>query len=317
MSFKRLDPEDLVLSADTVVTPAWSTGGATLTTFYTSSTQASSTSGGYYLNIYQTGSTDASAEVQFSIAYGEKYGSGSTAYNSSVVGKSPSSTVYGQYRTLLLGDEDTDFSIAGTYPSKGVFAISVNRSRYKEKLKPGSLAITLSGSLSTLNLVDDSSTTATVSYSDAGRVYNIVNSGGSTQYGKFYPDAGIVVLSVNQVSSSIGLPVNVGSSVTNGYNNGVLYNTLKSFTLNSEETITSNYVFVRARNSEFNYTSNPSAITGSGELRFAEMINTPQTYITTIGLYNDNNDLLAIAKLSSPLLKDFTKEALVRIKLDF
>jgi hypothetical protein len=42
-----------------------------------------------------------------------------------------------------------------------------------------------------------------------------------------------------------------------------------------------------------------------------------QTYITTIGLYNDTNELLAVAKLSRPLLKDFTKEALIRVKLDF
>jgi hypothetical protein len=47
------------------------------------------------------------------------------------------------------------------------------------------------------------------------------------------------------------------------------------------------------------------------------MINSPQAYLTTVGLYNDNNDLLATAKLSKPLLKDFTKEALVRIKLDY
>ena len=39
--------------------------------------------------------------------------------------------------------------------------------------------------------------------------------------------------------------------------------------------------------------------------------------ITTIGMYNDSNNLLAVAKLSRPLLKDFTKEALVRVKLDF
>ena len=62
---------------------------------------------------------------------------------------------------------------------------------------------------------------------------------------------------------------------------------------------------------------NPSNISGSGELRWNVMVNTPQTYITTVGLYNDNNDLLGVAKLSRPLLKDFTKEALVRIKLDY
>jgi hypothetical protein len=49
----------------------------------------------------------------------------------------------------------------------------------------------------------------------------------------------------------------------------------------------------------------------------SDFINQPQTYITTVGMYNDSNDLLAVAKMSRPLLKDFTKEALVRVKLDF
>ena len=90
-----------------------------------------------------------------------------------------------------------------------------------------------------------------------------------------------------------------------------------TFQLQSEETISSNFIFVRVRNGEFNYSTNPSNITSSGELRHNVMINTPQAYITTVGMYNDDNDLLGVAKLSRPLLKDFTKEALVRIKLDY
>ena len=93
--------------------------------------------------------------------------------------------------------------------------------------------------------------------------------------------------------------------------------TIPKFRIQSEETISSNFIFVRARNSEFNYSTNPSIITGSGELLHNVMINSPQSYITTVGLYNDNNDLLAVAKLSRPLLKDFTKESLIRIKLDY
>ncbi len=50
---------------------------------------------------------------------------------------------------------------------------------------------------------------------------------------------------------------------------------------------------------------------------FDAFINAPQTFITTVGLYNDSNELLATAKLSKPLKKDFTKEALIRVKLDF
>lgn len=88
--------------------------------------------------------------------------------------------------------------------------------------------------------------------------------------------------------------------------------------LNSQETISSDYIFIRARNAEFNYTENPSFISGStGEIVFNSFINNPQTFPTTIGLYNSTNELLAVAKLSRPLLKDFTKEALVRVKLDF
>ena len=91
-----------------------------------------------------------------------------------------------------------------------------------------------------------------------------------------------------------------------------------SFTLNSNETISSNYIFIRARSSEYNYSENPSFISGStGEIVFNSFINTPRTYITTVGLYNDTNELLAVAKLSRPLPKDFTKEALIRVKLDF
>lgn len=77
-------------------------------------------------------------------------------------------------------------------------------------------------------------------------------------------------------------------------------------------------MFVRARNGEFNYSENPSFISGStGTILYDAFIQNPQTYITTVGMYNDNNELLGVAKLSKPLKKDFTKEALIRVKLDF
>ena len=47
------------------------------------------------------------------------------------------------------------------------------------------------------------------------------------------------------------------------------------------------------------------------------MIDNPTTFITTVGLYNDNSDLVAVAKVSQPVVKDFTKEALIRVKLDY
>ena len=68
---------------------------------------------------------------------------------------------------------------------------------------------------------------------------------------------------------------------------------------------------------EFNFTTNPSFLDDDGNLRYTTMENNPKVYITTVGLYNDTNDLVAVAKLSQPIAKDFSKEALIRVKLDY
>lgn len=340
MSYKRFDQEDVVVSAESVTTPLWSGDETTLTSFYTSSTQIGGTSADYYYDIYQTGSTLEGARVQFSVAYADEQGSGSLLYNNAVDGKSPSSTIYGQYRNLVLGDEDDSFTF-GTTTSDYFYVIAIDRARYKEKLLPGSLDLVLhvSASGAMLRLTDNSKAVTTATFADAGRVYELVsgslgtvytgvnaNGYSATQgsYGKLLPDVGIILLNGKALDATTGngglaLGTNRNSDVV-GNNNQKIFNVLKdgaSFRIQSEETITSNFVFVRARNAEFNYSTNPSLITGSGEIRHNVMINSPQSYITTVGLYNDNNDLLAVAKLSRPLLKDFSKESLVRIKLDY
>ena len=90
-----------------------------------------------------------------------------------------------------------------------------------------------------------------------------------------------------------------------------------TFQVDCEERVSSQYMFVRVKNSEFNYSSNPSYVDTNGNLNNTTMTDSPITYITTVGLYNDDNNLLAVAKLSQPLKKDFTTEALIRIKLDY
>ena len=110
MSFKTLESQDFLVSADSITAPAWSNYTPSLTAMYTSSTQIAGTSGNYFINIYNLDPTvDTAAEVQFNIAYGNKYGSGSVAYNPSYANLSPTRTVYGQWRNLIYGDENTDF----------------------------------------------------------------------------------------------------------------------------------------------------------------------------------------------------------------
>jgi len=339
MSFKRFEADDLVVSAEPVSAPVWSTGTPILTTFFTSSTQPSTAAGAYYLDVYQTGSTLDGASVQFAIAYADSRGSGSSAFNNAVVGKSPSSTVYGQYRTLVLGDEESSFTF-GDLASEYFYAVTVDRDRFRESLLPGSFNLKLTNGSNSLNLTDNSAVTTTISYNDAGRVFQIVsgsngspytglNANGysvaSGSYGLMLPDIGVILLNGAALSGSVAsgglaLTINRGTTTPTPTNTSRLYAAIRSgasFQLNYKETVSSQFIFTRVRNSEFNYSTNPSYITGSGDLRVAEMVNAPQTYITTVGIYNDNNELLAVAKLSRPLLKDFTKEALIRIKLDF
>ena len=68
----------------------------------------------------------------------------------------------------------------------------------------------------------------------------------------------------------------------------------------------------------FNFSSNPTFSTSSdGSFTIGTFFKNPKSYITQIGLYSDANELLAVAKLSKPLLKSFSREALIKIKLDF
>lgn len=347
MGFKRFDPEDFVISADTVTSTVWSNNASTLNTFYTSSTQEQGSSGEYYLNVYQTASNDDSAAVQFAVAYANPTGGGTLLYDNSVSEKSPSRSIYGQYRTLVLEDENASFTFGGSYSgSNQLYVISVERARYKEKLLPGSFNLVLNSSnlnLSELSLTDNSKDVNLPTYYGTQRAYEVVSgsngsaysgsgyTAGSGSYGLFLPDISTIILNADALNDNsatglgigINLATNSGSN-TNGFNERKLYYHISSsdagsiFQSNSQETITSNYVFVRARNSEFNYSENPSFISGStGEVIYNYFIDNPQTFATTVGMYNDSNELLAVAKLSKPLVKDFTKEALIRVKLDF
>lgn len=92
----------------------------------------------------------------------------------------------------------------------------------------------------------------------------------------------------------------------------------KGFRARSAETIASTHYFIRLRNKEFNYSNNPTFYNpDNGALINADFRNNPKVYITTVGLYNESNELLAVAKLSKPVRKSFDEEVLLRVRLDF
>jgi hypothetical protein len=347
MSYKRLEVDDFVVSSEAISSTCWTTNAPKLTTFFTSSVQANGSSGNYYLNLFNSATTQS---VQFAIAYGNGQGSGSAVYNTAVNGLSPTSTIFGQWQDLVIGDETTNF-VFGNITSSEFFALPIERACYKDSIFLGSLILNLSGTLGSISLTDNSSLYSTnglaVQFNEAGRVFQLVsgsagaintsvNANGyslaSGSYGWLLPDIGTIILNPLALSGSLasgGIGFrwsgsNATGSATYSPTTNANFSMFQAisgstgFTLNSQETITSDFIFVRPRSSEFNYSENPSFISGStGAVLYPQFINNPQVYITTIGLYNDTNQLLAVAKLSRPLTKDFTKEALVRVKLDF
>jgi hypothetical protein len=333
MSFSRYNTEDSVISSETVVRGLWGGDNNSLSTFFTQSGYTE-----YYLDVYNGDPSISGSSVQFSIQYGNLNGSGSNLINPNIPlgGYTPSRVVYGEYRNLVYGTETTNFSFDnGATTANDIFVINVARSRYKESLLPSSFNLTLGSGSNTVRLTDDSGTTSLTRFIGENKVYYVISgsngnaytpAASSSYYGMVFPDLDIIVLNAS-ASSTVSLtnvfaPLAQTTSSAN-YNAIKLYNSIVSgsstfpFQLKSSETVSSRYFFTRVKNSEFNYTSNPSIIDANGNLLYTTLINNPQTYVTTVGMYNDNNELLAVAKLSKPLTKDFTKEALIRIKLDY
>lgn len=359
MSFGAYNPEDQVLSSDAIVSPMWSNNTLQLTTFFSWSLQEQNTPAGkFFLNVYQGNvAATQSLESQFTIAYGHISGSGSSYFNPLVPDKTPTRDVYGQFRSLIYGDENSSFQFGGsTFTSKDIIVLSINRSRFKESINPGSFFLRITSGSNSIGLVDDSSVTTTSTYIGTSRVYQLLSGSynSSTQtnlpsssnytvsgsYGIMIPDEGLIILNPRALALPVGPLGGVeaifnefsssqaadffSTTATYNINNRMIFSMISSsvvlpptFSLQNYETISSRYFFTRVKNAEFNYTTNPTIIDTNGNLLYTQLVYNPQTYITTVGLYNNTGDLLAVAKLNKPLVKDFTKELLIRVKLDF
>jgi hypothetical protein len=353
--YKKFGTIDKVTNRTEIVTSGiWSgdTGSLDVKANYTSSVQSviTSNSGKYYLDVYNTTDT-GSGEVQFSIAYGDSRGYGAPTLQQTDSSTMPTKAIYNQLKNVLLDSADNYFSIytgstAGGTDMTSFYAINVNRARYKERLDPGNISIDLSGSIRSITLIDDSGGTDE-NVTTAGRVYNLVsgslNIGSALSasinsptasngqgWGLFYPDMGIILL--NPVALSAGVDAKLApasSSIPNVYhqNNGNTSGSVAllmaisggaDFQVRRTENVSTSHYFVRANNREFNFSNNPTFVTGSvGAFVNTSFEKDPKVYITTVGLYDDSNELLAVAKTSKPIEKSFDKEIAIKVKLDF
>ncbi len=347
------DVNDVITNQTEVVTAGlWSDNVASLITHFTSSAQTN-TQRRYYTDVYHKAPSATGSAVQYSLAYGHALGSGSDSQGT--LQDSPSKAIYSQYRQILLPPGDTRFTTAGSGSTDHIYVVNFKRNRMRERLDPGNFelplmqlasgralnatgSVLISSSNKIITLIDDS-TISSATLGESGKVYNIVsgsltsgvhNSAAPVYYGLAYPDHGILVLDAKMLDQQLTFQTNTGSS-SEGNNHFALFHSISGsallnntagdpygFQARNSEKITSTHYFVRVKNAEYNFSNNPSYVTGSvGQIAETSFIGDPKTYITTVGLYNDRQELLAVAKLSKPLLKSFQREALIRVKLDF
>jgi len=350
--YKRFGEFDKVnAKVEVITTGLWTGDTGSLTAAYTSSTQVAAASGDYYYNVYNADpATDTTAEVQFGVAYGHVNGSGSVSLANSDDALLASKANYAQYKSVILDPTDSKFSFengAGTLvDSNDIYAINVNRSRYREKMDPGNWSLTLTGTGGTHTFIDDSGKKFGDKLGKAGRVFKVVSgslnlgtendatinstvSSGDVGFGLFYPDRGIIILSPAALEDAVGnVTVNgasvsiAGSASTSAEqeNHKILVNAINvggDFQARRTENVSTQHFFVRATNREFNYSNNPTYVNASGKFAETTFETDPQTYITTIGLMNDANEMIAVAKTSQPIQKSFDKEVLIKVKLSF
>tara|TARA_R110000744_G_scaffold141671_1_gene253120 strand:- start:757 stop:1821 length:1065 start_codon:yes stop_codon:yes gene_type:complete len=352
-TYNRLNPEDTTVSTDKVVSDTWTNqgnNGNILVDNFTSSVQVAvstaTSQGNFFYEVFSS-TNDATVnpiegegQVQYTISYGHKAGSGSLNFTNTAgaFGNTATKCIYKQYSQLVFGDENSNF-VFDSHEANDIWVINIARGRYKHALKAGSLNLKLDNASNIDFFTDDSVTqTGSAVVTNLGRQFNLVSgsdgvmsgslltqtshlaSPDSGSFGFVYPDAGIIIFNGDALRQRTPSFWTEGNAAATENLPQKLFDSIKkgaSFELDSEERVSSQYMFVRVKNGEYNYSSNPSYIDTNGNLNNTTMTDSPTTYITTIGLYNDDNNLLAVAKLSQPLKKDFTTEALVRVKLDY
>ena len=236
-----------------------------------------------------------------------------------------------------------------------VYIINVSRARYREKMDAGNWSLKLTAGNGTFTFIDNSGKKFGDDLGLSGRTFKVVsgslNLGTENQatintptasngqgYGLFYPDRGIIVLNAEAIGNTLGTIANQtiytkdgaiiqSGSVTPSHSTGAeMFNQYRllqaiqrggDFEARRTENISTQHFFVRATNREFNYSNNPTYVDTNGFFVEGTFETDPQTFITTVGLLNDSNELIAVAKTSQPIVKSFDKEVLIKVKLSF
>jgi hypothetical protein len=244
-------------------------------------------------------------------------------------------------------------SVSTPQDSQAIFVMNYTSDKIKDQIDPGQIQINFLGTNGQYSFIDDSSIInkqQSVYNMISGSVVNGVptpytnNNAFTAKYegiGLFYPTNGVVVFNAINLEKRVGITADDEILNRNNYPN-TTSNTFQSFwrvwthdfflrikqstkpmAVRKSEFVPSTNYFVRVKNKQFNYSNNPTFVSDGtdgktkGTIVYQDLINNPRTYITGVGLYDTNNELIAIGKVSRPVQKNFDSELLLKVRIDF
>ena len=250
--------------------------------------------------------------------------------------------MYNQFSQVLLGYTgstnrvrlfESDLTLDEDSPMKETIFVNLSRLLTKDEIKKGSVSI----ALGTASWADPFTGVKTFTDADAaenagtlntiGGDYGILSSSTAGVGGVVFYQAGVMVLTssiwtgTTDFFSQSGTARTIDNQLVSGSISGsadAFRHRLYNLQFNNTTEINSTVYFCRMPHNKFNYSSNPTYLNaGSIRVKNNSRNNPPISYITTVGLYNSQNELLAVAKLSEPLRKDPTNELTLRVRLDY
>tara|TARA_R100000008_G_C3579447_1_gene167441 strand:+ start:239 stop:1315 length:1077 start_codon:yes stop_codon:yes gene_type:complete len=257
---------------------------------------------------------------------------------------------FDENNTIRRFDEDGDFVGTATKINDAYF-LNFARLLTKDEIKKGSFTLSLGVSASypepfgdgtttggCISLVDKSGSSGYKVNSPAGEygiLYatgsklnpSVVDGTGHVAAGLLYYQAGVAVVSASVFNSLLTAPITAAVGGNNAEqeltasaisgNCDAFRHRINNLSFNNTTELNSTIYFCRTNHDEFNYSSNPTYLSGSRVVVKSQASDAPVTYITTVGLYSPDNELLAVAKLSEPIKKDPTTELTLRVRLDY
>jgi len=228
-------------------------------------------------------------------------------------------------------DQDGNISAGGAKLNE-IYVLNFARLLYKDEIKKGTFILKLGDDTD----FDTPNVTQTTISDFQGTQHFLVNSpvgeygilytssvdiNTTSGVGLLYYQAGVAILTASIFGDQELNPTNEVQAVLSGSsiaaNADALRHRFYDLQFNNTTELNSTIYFCRINHNEFNYSANPTYLSSSQIVVKQQSTDAPVSFMTSVGLYSADNELLGVAKLSEPLRKTPNNELILRVRLDY